>query len=159
MSSMADKIMKRISGNASDRWVCTPRDFLDIGSREAIDQALSRLVKAGRLRRVGRGLFEKPRMSGVLKRPAPVDLDAAIAAIARRDGIRLMPDGVAAANQFGLTNAVPANPYFVTDGDSRSVEIDGRTIRFRHASASVMRWAGKGKGGGSGRSGAPVAWS
>lgn len=65
MSSMADKIMKKISGNASERWVCTPRDFLDIGSREAVDQALSRLVKAGRLRRVGRGLYDKPRMSGV----------------------------------------------------------------------------------------------
>ncbi len=143
MSSMADKIMKRISGNAGQRWVCAPRDFLDIGSREAVDQALSRLVKAGRLRRVGRGLYDEPRISGVLKRPAPVDLDAAIAAIARRNGITVMPDGMAAANQLGLTNAVPAKPCFVTDGATRSVEIDGRTIRFRHASPSVMRWAGK----------------
>ena len=143
MSSIADKIMERIYGNTSERWVCTPRDFLDIGSREAIDQALSRLVKAGQLRRVGRGLYDKPRMSGVLKRPAPVDLDSAIAAIARRDGIQLMPDGMAAANQLGLTNAVPARPCYVTDGASRSVEIDGRTLQFRHASPSVMRWAGK----------------
>ena len=70
MSSMADKIMQRISENASGRWVCTPRDFLDIGSREAVDQALSRLVKAGRLRRVGRGLYHELRISAVLKRPA-----------------------------------------------------------------------------------------
>ena len=83
-------------------------------------------------------------MSGVLKRPAPVDLDAAIAAlIARKDGIHVMPDGMVAANQLGLTNAVPARPCYVTDGTSRSFEIDGRTIRFRHASPSVMRWAGK----------------
>lgn len=143
MSSIADKIMQRISENAIGNWVCTPRDFLDIGSREAVDQALSRLVKAGRLRRVGRGLYHEPRISAVLKRPAPVDLDAAIAAIARRDGIQVMPDGMAAANQLGLTNAVLAKPCYVTDGASRSVEIDGRTIRFRHASPSVMRWAGK----------------
>lgn len=143
MNSIADKIMQRISENASGRWVCTPRDFLDIGSREAVDQALSRLVKAGRLRRVGRGLYDNPRISGVLKRPAPVDLDAAIAAITRRDGIHVMPDGMAAANQLGLTNAIPARPCYVTDGASRSIEIDGRTIRFRHASPSVMRWAGK----------------
>ena len=143
MSFMADKIMKRMSEYASGRWVCTPRDFLDIGSREAVDQALSRLVKAGRLRRVGRGLYDNPRMSGVLKQPVPVDLDAAIAAIARRDGIQLMPDGMAAANQLGLTNAVPVRPCYVTDGATRSVEIDGRTLQFRHASPSVMRWAGK----------------
>ena len=143
MISMANKIMKRIFENASARWVCTPRDFLDIGSREAVDQALSRLVKAGRLRRVGRGLYDESRISGVLKRLAPVDLDAAIAAIARRDGIHVMPDGMVAANRLGLTNAVPAKPCYVTDGASRSVEIDGRNIRFRHASPSVMRWAGK----------------
>lgn len=143
MGSMADKIVERISANAGVSWVCTPRDFLDIGSRETVDQALSRLVKAGRLRRIGRGLYDEPRMSGVLKRPAPVDLDAAIAAIARRDGIRVMPDGMAAANQLGLTNAVPARPCYVTDGASRSVEIDGRTLQFRHAGPSVMRWAGK----------------
>ena len=140
---MADKIIERISENTNGRWVCTPRDFLDIGSREVVDQALSRLVKSGRLRRVGRGLYDKPRMSAVLKRPAPVDLDAAIAAIARREGIRVMPDGMAAANVLGLTNAVPTKPCYATDGTSRSVEIDGRNIHFRHASPSVMRWAGK----------------
>ena len=50
---------------------------------------------------------------------------------------------MAAASQLGLTNAVPARPCYVTDGVSRSVEIDGRTLQFRHASPSVMRWAGK----------------
>ena len=67
-----------------------------------------RLVKAGRLLRVGRGLYDMPRFSKVLKRAAPVDLEAAIAAPARRDGIRIMPDGLVAANHLDLTNAVPA---------------------------------------------------
>ncbi len=116
MTAMADKIMRRVSVHGSGRWVCTPKDFLDLGSREAIDQALSRLVKAGRLRRVGHGLYDRPRISRVLNRPAPVDLEAAIAALARRDGVRIMPDGLVAANQLGLTNAVPAKVSYVTDG-------------------------------------------
>ena len=140
---MADKIMKRVSAHDSGRWVCTPKDFLDLGSREAVDQALSRLVKAGQLRRVGHGLYDRPRFSDVLKRPAPVDLDAAIAALARRDGVRIMPDGLVAANQLGLTNAVPAKVSFVTDGHSRTVKVDGRTVQFRHAGPSVMQWAGR----------------
>ena len=78
----------------------------------------------------------------MLKRPAPVDLEAAIAALARRDGIQIMPDGLVAANQLGLTNAVPA-VNFVTDDHSRTFKIDGRTVRFRYAGPSVMRWAGK----------------
>ena len=143
MTPMADKIMKRVSAHDSGSWVCTPKDFLDLGSREAVDQALSRLVKAGELRRVGHGLYDMPRFSSVLKRPAPVDLDAAIAALARRDGVRIMPDGLVAANQLRLTNAVPAKVCFVTDGHSRTVKIDGRTIQFRHAGPSVMQWTGR----------------
>ena len=143
MTAMADKIMQRVSVHDSGRWVCTPKDFLDLGSREAVDQALSRLVKAGRLRRVGHGLYDRPRISNVLNRPAPVELDAAIAALARRDGVRIMPDGLVAANQLGLTNAVPAKVSYLTDGHSRTLEIDGRTVRFRHASPSVMQWAGR----------------
>ncbi len=143
MIGMADKIMKRVSAYASGRWVCTPKDFLDLGSREAVDQALSRLVKAGQLRRIGHGLYDMPRISNVLKRLAPVDLDAAIAALARRDGARIMPDGLVAANHLGLTNAVPAKVSYVTDGHSRTLKIDGRTVRFRHAGPSVMQWAGK----------------
>ncbi len=143
MDSMAAKIMKRVSKQPSRLWVCTPKDFLDLGSRQAVDQALSRLVKVGQLRRVGHGLYDRPRFSNVLKRPAPVDLDAAVAALVRRDGIRIMPDGLVAANQLGLTNAVPAKVSFVTDGQSRTLKIDGRTIRFRHAGPNVMQWAGK----------------
>ena len=143
MTGMTNKIMKRVSAHSSGRWVCTPKDFLDLGSREAVDQALSRLVITGQLRRVGRGLYDIPRISKVLKRLAPVELDAAIAALARRDGVRIMPDGLVAANQLGLTNAVPAKASYVTDGHSRTLKIGGRTVRFRHAGPSVMRWSGK----------------
>ena len=143
MTRVADRIMKRVSAHGRGRWVCTPKDFLDLGSRQAIDQALSRLVKAGRLRRAGRGFYDLPRTSGVLKRPAPVDLEAAVAALARRDGIRIMPDGADAAHGLGLTNAVPAKVRYTTDGASKTVTIDGRTIRFRHAGPRIMRWAGR----------------
>ena len=54
-----------------------------------------------------------------------------------------MPDGLVAANQLGLTNAVPAKAIYVTDGYSRTLRIDGRTVQFRHAGPSVMRWAGR----------------
>ena len=143
MIGIADKIIRRVSIHDSEGWVCTPKDFLDLGSREAVDQAMSRLAKAGRLRRVGHGLYDAPRFSNVLNRSAPVHLDAAIAALARRDGVRIMPDGLVAANRLGLTNAVPAKASYVTDGHSRTLKIDGRTVRFRHAGPSVMLWAGR----------------
>lgn len=143
MTGIADKIMKRVRAKGRGRWVCTPKDLLDLGSRAAVDQALSRLAKSGDLRRVARGMYDLPRISGVLKRPVPVDMDKAVAALARRDSIRIMPDGIAAANQLGLTNAVPAKTSYVTDGATRDVKIGNRTVRLRHAGPSVMAWAGK----------------
>ncbi len=79
----------------------------------------------------------------ILKRPAPVDLDAAITALARRDGVRIMPDGLVAASQLGITNAVPARARYVTDGSPRTLNIDGWTVQFRHAGPRVMKWAGR----------------
>ncbi|MCY4541304.1 MAG: DUF6088 family protein [Rhodobacteraceae bacterium] len=143
MTAIKDKIMRRIRARGRGKWVCTARDFLDLGSRAAVDQALSRLAKAGDLRRVGRGLYDLPRSSAVLNRAAPVDVDKVLAALTRRDSVRIMPDGIAAANQLGLTNAVPAKASYLTDGATRDVKIGNRTIRLKHAGPAVMAWAGR----------------
>ncbi len=143
MKGIAKKIMKRMSAHSSGKWVSTPKDFVGLGSREAVDQALTRLVKAGHLRRVGHGLYDRPRFSSLLNRPAPADIEVAVAALARRDGVRIMPDGLLSANQLGITNAVPAKACYITDGPSRALEIDGRTIHFKHVSPRVMKWTGR----------------
>lgn len=143
MATIADKIMKRVRARGRGKWVCTARDFLDFGSRAAVDQALSRLAKTGDLRRVSRGLYDLPRNSIVLNRPAPVDIEKAVAALARRDSIRIMPDGMTAANQLGLTNAVPVKTSYLTDGATRDIRIGNHTIRLKHARPAVMAWAGR----------------
>ena len=142
MTGIANKIMNRALEHDAG-WVFTPKDFVDLGSRAAVDQALSRLAKAGRLRRVDRGLYDVPRYSDFLKRIAAVDMYAAVAAIVRRDDARIMRSGSGYANGLGLTNMVPAKYIYDTDGRSRTVKISRTTVQFRHAPPSVMRWAGK----------------
>ena len=149
MAGMAEKIMRRVRSRGRGGWVCTPKDFVDLGTRESVDQALSRLAAKGTLRRVGRGFYDWPRVSALLKDPAPADLDEVVSALARRDGVRIMPDGLSSANRLGLTHAVPGKASYVTDGASRTLTVDGRTIHLRHAGPKVMSWAG--------RPGAPVA--
>ena len=139
MATTASNIFERIQQQQNQVW--TPKDFLDLGKRDAVDKALSRLVSDGKLRRIGHGLYDIPRFNPLLRRFAPVSLDAAIVAIARRDNVRIMPDGFVTANMLGLTNAVPAKPNYLTDGGTRSLVIDGRTIRLRHAAPKVMYWA------------------
>ncbi|HLO52412.1 MAG TPA: DUF6088 family protein [Kamptonema sp.] len=140
MITVAQKIMQRIRQYGDDTWVCTPSDFLDLGSRTIIDKALSRLVKDGSLRRISRGLYDLPRMRGILNRPAAPNVDAAIKALARRDNIKFMPDGIVAANSLGLTNAVPAKTAYLTDGTTRTLKVGGRTVHLKHARKELMSW-------------------
>lgn len=144
MAGVADRIMRRVHTCEKGQWVCAPKDFLDLGSRAAVDQALSRLIRKGQLRRVGRGLYDCPRISRILKQPAPVDLDAVVKALAKRYKVCLMPDGLVDANRLGLTNAVPARASYWTNGASRIIKIEGlTTIRFRHVSRRIMQWQDK----------------
>lgn len=43
-----------------DGWVFSPIDFVDLGSRDAVDKALSRMAAGGTIRRVARGLYDVP---------------------------------------------------------------------------------------------------
>ncbi len=45
-------------------------EFLELGSRAAVDEALSWLAREGVIRRLGRGLYDYPRLHLVLG-PAP----------------------------------------------------------------------------------------
>ena len=143
MAGIADKILRRVRSKGRGKWVCTPKDFLDLGSRASVDKALSRLAKNGDLRRIGRGLYDLPRFNDLLKRPVPAGVDAAVDAIVRRDGIRIMSNGMACANRLGLTNAVSVKIAYITDGATRKISINRRTIYLYHVGPRIMYWFGK----------------
>jgi hypothetical protein len=140
MPSLADRVMRRARAHAAQgaRLVFTPKDFLDLGSRAAVDQALSRLTKCGALRRVRNGLYDIPRVNPILKRPAAPDIDAVVDAIARRDDVTIVPNGMAAANRLGLTNAVSVKNVYLTDGPSRRVKVGNRVVHLKHAGPKQM---------------------
>jgi hypothetical protein len=141
VKSIADRIMSQVRVRGRGKWVFTPKDFLDLGSRAAIDRALSRLVLAGKLRRIGRGLYDFPRQSKILQGAAPASLDATVQAISRRDQIRVMPNGIVFANDLGLTNAVPAKPSYISSGRTKTVLVGNRKVYLQHVSQKVIAWA------------------
>jgi hypothetical protein len=133
------KIFARIKSRSKAGWVCSPIDFIDCGSRAAVDQALSRMVKAGLVRRIARGLYDMPRFNAMLNGYSPPNHDQIVSAIARRDGIRIVHDNIVHANGLGLTNAVPAKLTYLTDGPSKLIKVGGWTLRMKHATPSFMR--------------------
>lgn len=117
-------------------------DFLDLGSREAIDIALHRLARKGTIRRLARGVYDFPKQHPVLGLLSP-SADAVAKALAGRDRTRLQPAGAYAANALGLSEQVPAKAVFLTDGPSRTVKIGPTTIQLRRTTARNMAAAGR----------------
>ena len=136
-----DKIKRRIIGKGRGA-VFTPADFLDLGSRAAVDQTLSRLTDQGVIRRLARGTYDYPKTSPRLGRLSP-DPDAVAAAIARKDGRVVQVSPARAANMLGLTTQVPAKAVYLTDGPSRTKQIGAQTIIMRNAAAKNLVGAGK----------------
>lgn len=123
--------------------VWTPVDFLDLGPREAIDQALHRLTAAKDIRRIARGLYDLPRMNKLTGKPTVADYRAIIDALSRRDQARMLVDGITAANDLGLTDAVPARVVVFADARLRPIKLGNLTIEFKHAAPSRLYWAGR----------------
>jgi Family of unknown function (DUF6088) len=113
--------------------VFTPRDFLDVAARAAVDQALSRLAKGGKLRRLARGLYDFPKVHPKLGPLSPAPDDVA-QALARETGSQVQIAGARAANALGLSTQVPAKSIYLTDGPSRRVVLGKRVVDLRHAS-------------------------
>jgi len=135
-------ILDRISAQ-SFTGVWTPVDFLDLGSREAVDQALHRLTASKDLRRIARGLYDKPGTNRLTGKPTYPDYHHVVDALARRDQMRMVVDGITAANDLGLTDAVPARAVVLTDARLKPVKLGNLTIKFQHAAPSRLHWAGR----------------
>jgi hypothetical protein len=121
--------------------VWTPADFASLGGRDAIDKALQRLAKAGELRRIDRGLYDRPRINALTKKPTSPDYRKVLSALARRDQVRMLVDGMTAANDLGLTDAVPAHVTVHTDARRRSITLGNLTIDFKLTAPSKLYWA------------------
>ena len=142
MSDLKTRISSLIAA-AGPGHVWVPTDFSQLGSRDAIDKTLQRMVQAGDLRRIDRGLYDCPTVNRLTKRPTTPDYRIVVDAIARRDQLRMLVDGMTAANDLGLTDAVPARVTIHTDARRRSIQLDKLVIEFKFTAPSRLYWAGR----------------
>jgi len=131
---ITDKILKRIKAKKRG-WVFCAKDFHDLGSRNAIDKALSRMADDNAIDdgiiRVVRGVYYYPIIQdgiGII----PPDLNAVADTLARNAGILIYPSGATSANMLGLSNQVPAQNIYWTHGKSMTKHLGKNSIQFKH---------------------------
>jgi hypothetical protein len=111
-------------------------DFLALGSRAAVDQALTRLVRAGAIARITRGLY------GTVD--AAVEAQALARVITRKTGEHV---GLAAVSAASGADGGEGHVVVPTTGPSRTIKAAGQTLRLRHMSQRKVELARSPKGG------------
>lgn len=133
MSQLAQSILSQAQ-SLPEGGLLSPKEFLHLGSRAAIDQTLSRLAREGQLLRVGRGAYSLPVQGRFGVRPPSTE--AVVEAIESTSGETVVASGAAEANALGLTTQVPTREVFLTSGPSRRLKLGNREVELKHGN----RW-------------------
>ncbi len=133
MSTLPESILLHAQ-SLPEGGVLSPKEFLHLGSRAAVDQALSRLTKESKLLRVGRGTYVTPVFSRFGTRaPAP---EKVVESLAAQSGETVTPHGATAANALGLTQQLPIREVYLTSGRTRKLKLGRSEVLVKH----VPRW-------------------
>ena len=139
-NTVTNAVLKRIRAKHRG-FVFTARDFGHLGTRAAVDQALSRLQRRGQIRRLTRGVYDFPKIHpkiGLLS-PSP---EVVARAVAKRSASRISVSPAKAANLLGFSTQVPMQNIFWTEGPSRIIRIGNQTVSLKHVAPSKMIGAG-----------------
>lgn len=118
--------------SAEDGSVFVASDFADIADTATIRQSLQRLFQTGVLRRIIRGVYEKPKFSQLLDEYVAADPDAVAKALARSYHWTIAPCGNTALNLLGLSTQVAAVWSYISDGPYKTYEWNATKLEFRH---------------------------
>ena len=130
MPSLPAQIISYAAESPEGTLLC-PSALLHLGSRAAVDQALSRLARKGGLLRVCQGVYVWPVQTRFGPRPPAVE--KVLASLSTLWGETIVPCGGTAANAFGLTTQVPVRSVYLTSGPNRKLKLGGVAIELRHA--------------------------
>ena len=107
-------------------------DFTNNVDYENAKKNAQTLEKKGVIRRVLRGVYDKPKFSKAINEYAVPYPNEIAKAIARGLKWEIAPDGNAALNILSLSTQVPANWSYVSTGPYKKYKINNVTIEFNH---------------------------
>ena len=139
--SVSKEIEKKIKGFKRGK-PFRSSNFLNLGSRAAVDQALWRLVKAGGITRIKSGIFVKPEKNAYVGEvlPGPEEV---VRYFAHSSGNKIETNGAEAARRFGFSTQVSSQPVFLTNGPGRKFHLGNLHVQLKHVASRKMALAGR----------------
>ena len=140
MKSLQEMIIERISRSRFGAFCIG--DFLDLAGYDAIRKALDRMEDSGELRRIIRGIYDRPQFNVRFQEYELPDIDAVARALARNYNWIICPSGNLALNRLGLSTQVPSCYTYISNGPYLSYMIAGVELKFKHsASRSIANFS------------------
>jgi len=116
-------------------------DFSDMNNSQLVAKVLSRLEKETFLVRLTQGLYLYPQRTrfGIVK---PTMFEIATA-VMERDHSKVLPSGMTALNQLGLSTQVPMKAVFITNGTPRTIKVGNQEIVLKRATPKIFSYKSK----------------
>lgn len=125
------QIEERIAGY-SNGTAFSATEFLDIADANSVSQVLFRLEKDGKIRRVIKGIYDKPAYSQIIHEYAVPRVDKVAEALARKFNWNIAPSGDTALNTLHISTQVPNVWEYVSDGPYRDYMVGKTMLKFKH---------------------------
>lgn len=133
MDSLQELITERMSYSRYKAFCIG--DFLDLASYDAIRKALDRLEDSGEIRRIIRGIYDRPRFNKRFNEYELPDIESVAKALARNYNWIICPSGNLALNLLGLSRQVPSCYTYISNGSYLTYIIAGVELRFKHSTS------------------------
>ena len=124
--------------SVADGTVFTICDIPNDSSSDSLKTQLSVACKKGRIVRIMRGIYYKPKYNELLGIMIPCNPDDVAHAIARNSGWHIIPGGNSCLNLTGLSTQVPSRFIYYSDGPYKSYNIGNTNIEMRHRGSKDM---------------------
>src|SRR6202162_5397653 len=130
MPTVAEKILSEAK-TLPEGALISAKEFLHLGNRAAVDQALKRLKERKELMQLCRGVYVRPVKTRFGTR-APA-AEKVIERFAATRAETVVAHGAAAANSLGLTTQVPTKLVYLTSGKSRRLKLGAHVVEMKRA--------------------------
>jgi hypothetical protein len=130
VQTVAEKILSEAK-TLPEGALISAKEFLHLGSRAAVDQALRRLKERNELMSIDRGVYVRPVKTRFGTRAPAAEKVVERFAATRAETV--VAHGAAAANSLGLTTQVPTKLVYLTSGRNRKLKLGAQVIEMRHA--------------------------
>ena len=118
--------------NSKNLLAFTISDFIHLGEYESIKKAMQRLTASKSIRRISRGIYDKPNFFNKLNMFSSPNINEIAKAIAREYNWNICPSGNYALNLLGISTQVPSKYVYISDGPYKLVKIGNNEIYFKH---------------------------